>query len=294
MQLRLQLVALLVGLAACGPSSDATHRMQITDDLDRTVYVPREIQRVASLAPSVTEIVFAAGAGQKLVGVTDADDYPTAVHALPTFSALPIDFEAVLALDPDLVLASDQINSPRDAATFAATGIPTFFLSVDGVEGMFRAIDRMASLLGTHSAVTDSLRASLRQLRLVTESASERPLTLFLISDETLYSFGRGSYIHEVIELAGGQSITSEFDSRAPVLSDEFVLVEKPEVIVGSFGQTYDPNRLVQLHPTWDIVPAVMDGRVFSVDGDLFLRPGPRLVTGAWQLAKLLHPDLIP
>ncbi len=294
MQLRLQLVALLVGLAACGPSSDATNRVEITDDLYRTVYVPREIQRVASLAPSVTEIVFAAGAGHKLVGVTDADDYPPAVDALPKFSALPIDFEAVLALDPDLVLASDQINSPRDAATFAATGIPTYFLSVDGVEGMFQAIDRMAGLLGAHSAETDSLRASLRQLRLVTESASQRPSTLFLISDETLYSFGRGSYIHEVIEIAGGQSITAEFDSRAPVLSDEFVLVEKPEVIVGSFGQTYDPNQLVLLHPTWDIVPAVMDGRVFSVDGDLFLRPGPRLVTGAWQMARLLHPDLIP
>ncbi len=229
-----------------------------------------------------------------LVGVTDADDYPPAVHALPHFSALPIDFEAVLALDPDLVLASDQINSPRDAATFAATGIPTYFLSVDRVEGMLRAIDRMAGLLGTQNSVTDSLRASLRRLRLVTESASERPLTLFLISDETLYSFGRGSYIHEVIEIAGGRSITAEFDSRAPVLSDEFVLVEKPEVIVGSFGQSYDPNQLVLLHPTWDIVPAVTEGRVFSVEGDLFLRPGPRLVTGAWQLAKLLHPDLIP
>ena len=159
---------------------------------------------------------------------------------------------------------------------------------------MLRAIDRMAELLGTQSPVADSLRASLHELRMMTASVSERPSTLFLISDETLYGFGRGSYLHELIGIAGGRSITADFDSRAPVLSDEFVLVEKPEVIVGSFGSAYDANRLVQLHPTWDIVPAVMDGRVFGVDGDLFLRPGPRLVTGAWQLARLLHPDLIP
>lgn len=294
MQLRSQLAALLVGLCACGPPSDAARRIEITDDLDRTVYVPEEIQRVASLAPSVTELVFAAGAGHKLVGVTNADDYPPAVERLPKFSALPIDFEAVLTLNPDLVLASDQINSPRDAATFAATGVPTFFLAVDGVEAMLQAIDRMAQLLGTQSTVADSLRASLRELRMKTEAVSERPTTLVLVSDETLYGFGRGSYIHELIAIAAGQSITAGFDSRAPVLSDEFVLVEKPEVIVGSFGPAYDPNRLVQLHPTWDIVPAVMDGRIYSVDGDLFLRPGPRLVSGAWQLARLLHPDVIP
>ena len=294
MQIRSQLAALLVGLCACGPPSDTVQIVEVTDDLDRTVFVPKEIQRVASLAPSVTELVFAAGAGHKLVGVTDADDYPPEVEQLPKFSALPIDFEAVLKLNPDLVLASDQINSPRDAATFAATGVPTFFLAVDGVEAMLQATDRIAELLGTHSAVSDSLRASLRQLRMKTASVPERPSTLFLVSDATLYGFGRGSYIHELIEIAGGQSITAGFDTRAPVLSDEFVLVEKPEVIVGAFGPAYDVTQLVRLHPTWDLVPAVTDGRVFSVDGNLFFRPGPRLVAGAWHLARLLHPDLIP
>ena len=291
---RLLIAFLLPGFLACSRPPDTSQHVQRTDDLGREVYVPKNITRVVTLAPSITELVFAAGAGHKLVGVTDADDYPAAVGALPRFSALPVDFETVLALKPDLVLATDQVNSTRDAATFIATGVPTFFFSVDGLEGMLQAIGRMADLLGTHSNTADSLRASLHRLRRRLDTVATRPSTLFLISDETLYGFGKGSHIHEVIGIAGGESVTAHFETRAPILSDEFVLMEKPDVIVGSFGQGYDPDRLLLQHPTWDIVPALVDKRVYSVERDFFLRPGPRLVEGAWQLARLLHPDLTP
>ncbi len=266
-----------------------------TDDLGRTVQVPGVIERAVTLAPNLTEIIFAAGAGHKLVGVTTADDYPPAVENLPRFGALPIDYEAVVALRPELILATDHVNAVNDAAQFEALGLPVYFFSYDDLDGMLQSIRVAGGLLGTPThahAKADSLAAAIDTLQQRTESVAHRPLTLFLISDETLFSFGDESYIHTLISLAGGQSATANIGTNAPVLTDEFVLTIKPEVIVGAFGEDYDPARLLELHPTWDIVPAIQNGRVYGMDPDLFLRPGPRLVDGAWRMAEKLHPSL--
>jgi iron complex transport system substrate-binding protein len=109
-----------------------------------------------------------------------------------------------------------------------------------------------------------------------------------------LYSFGSESYMHALIELAGGRSATGEMDAVRPVLTDEFVLTTRPDVIIGAFGEDYDPARLLELHPTWDIVPAVRNQRIYSLDPDLALRPTPRLLDGIRRMATFLHPDLFP
>lgn len=257
--------------------------------------VARPVRRVVTLAPNLTEIVFAAGAGSKLAGITTADDHPPAVDSLPRVGALPIDFEAVAALQPDLVLATDQVNAPRDAETFEALGLPLYFFSFPTLDSVFAGIRRTGALLGTRRAANraaDSLAAATRRLRARTRGANERPLVLFLIGDDTLYAFGKNSYVHTLIDLAGGRSLTADLDASAPVLSEEYVLEQKPEVIIGAFGADYDPATLRRLHPSWDVVPAVRDGRVHSLPPELVLRPGPRLVEGARRMARLLHPAL--
>ncbi len=296
---RLLLVLLVPSVllaAACQPQHETTSpSAPVTDDLGRTVLMPGTVERAVTLAPNLTEIVFAAGAERTLVGVTTADDYPPAVERLPRFSALPIDYEAVVALKPDLILATDHVNAINDAAQFEALGLPVYFFSYDDLEGMLQSIRVAGRLLGTAAranATADSLAAAIDTLRQRTETVAHRPLTLFLISDETLFSFGNESYIHTLITLAGGQSATAGIGINAPVLSDEFVLTIRPEVIVGAFGEDYDPARLLERHPTWDIVPAIQNGRVYGMDPDLFLRPGPRLIEGAWRMAEKLHPAL--
>ncbi len=288
----LLLTALLLG--ACAPEAGPAART-VTDDLDRVVALPGTPARVVTLAPNLTEIVFAAGAGRLLAGVTTADDFPPAVDTLPHVSALPLDFEAVVALEPDLILATDHVNSVADAQTFEAVGIPVFFFSYDDLEGMLRSLRTAGGLLGTPAAAdraADSLEAALAALHRATDTLAVRPLTLFLIGDETLFSFGDESYVHDLIALAGGRSATEDIGANAPVLSDEFVLANKPEVIIGAFGEDYDPARLLALHPTWDIVPALRDGRVYGIDPSLILRPGPRLVEGVRRMAAMLHPAL--
>ena len=283
-------------LSGCGLNHGQGGTVLVEDDLERRVPVPSPVARVVTLAPNVTEIVFAAGAGAKVVGVSMADNYPPAVNTLPRFNALPVDFEAIAALRPDLVLASDQVNSPQDATTLAAIDVPVYFVGIRTLDDVLRSIRTIGRLLGTSAQAnraSDSLGTSLEALRARTSAVKHRPTTLFLVSDATLYSFGKGSYMHSMIALAGGKSITAHHEVTAPILTDEFVLVRKPEVIVGAFGPGYDPRTILQHHATWDILPAIENGQVHGVHGDLFLRPGPRLIAGAWQMATLLHPDLV-
>ena len=291
------LLALVVAVGGC-PSPDAdTTVTRVTDDLGRTVEISTPVRRVVSLAPNLTEIVHAAGAGSTLVGVTKSADYPPAVDTLPTISALPVDFEAVTARNPDLVLATDQINAPRDAKTFDALDVPIYFFSFTSLDDVLNAIRTTGELLGTAEAAADSARALQKQieaLRTRTADVQDRPRVLVLIGDDTLYAFGQGSYIHTLVELAGGRSITDSLETQAPTLSEEYVLTAKPDVILGAWGADYAPSRLLSLHPTWDIVPAVKNDRVYSLPQDLLLRPGPRLVDGARRMAHRLHPALFP
>jgi iron complex transport system substrate-binding protein len=292
------LLGLLPGLWGCSPPkfpSEATR--YYTDDLGRVVALSHTPRRIVTLAPSLTEVVFAAGAGHLLVGITTADDYPPAVNALPRFSALPVNFEAIVALKPDLVLATDQVNNPRDTATFAALGLPVYFFSYATLEDVFDAILTTGRLLGTESAAqrtVDSLRTRLAHLQALMDTLSTRPSVLLLISDETLYAFGQGSYVHDLIARAGGQSLTATLPVAGPVLSDEFVLQAKPEVIVVTMGADYAPSRLLEHHPSWDMVPAVLQGRICGIEPSWILRPGPRLIAGLEALAHCLHPDRVP
>lgn len=241
-------------------------------------------------------MVFAAGAGEKLVGVGQPDDYPPQIDTLPRYSVYPVDFEAVVGLQPDLILASDQVNARRDAETFAELGIPTVFLASSNLDDVLEGILRIGGLLGTPKKAreaVDSLRLQLEDLRRRTDELTHRPLTLFLIGDDILYSFGRESYMHDLIEAAGGQSATASINSDAPVLSEEYVLATRPEVIIGPWGDDYDADRLIELHPTWEMLPAAKSNRIYGVQAALVERPGPRLVEGAWTMARKIHPQLV-
>ena len=292
------LLALFLPLATgCGESDRSAPAPGVTDALGRTVELERPVERVVSLAPNLTEIAFAAGGGSRLVAVTTADDYPPAVDTLDRLSALPIDFEAVTAQNPDLVLATDQVNPPGDTETFEALDVPIYFFSFGSLTDVFDAIRTTGTLLGTEAAAADTARALEREVarlgrRTDALARRDRPRVLVLIGDDTLYSFGEGSYVHRLVELAGGRSVTDTLGTSAPTLSEEFVLTARPDVIVGAWGADYDPARLLELHPTWDVVPALQNGRVYSLPPSLLLRPGPRLVKGARRMAAHLHPEL--
>ena len=288
-----QICLLFLIIAGCSASLEGERTIQ--DDLGRTVEVPYSIERVVPLAPNITELLFASGAGSKVVGVSAYDDFPPAVDSLPRYSVIPMDFEAIVALDVDLVFASEQVNNPKDADTFAAVGIPVYFVAVNTLEDLTRAMRDLGELLGTSGAAhkrATQLEDSLAQLAALTANLPEKPDVLFLVEKATLYAFGQGSYIHDIIDIAGGHSITKTQSIRFPILTDEFVLASDPDVIVGSFGSGFEKSQLLTHHPAWDILPAIVSDQVFGLDPAI-LRPGPRLVAGSWELARVLHPEAV-
>ena len=282
-------------LIGCSP--ELSGEQSVEDDLGRVLEIPSTIDRIAPLAPSITELLFAAGAGSKVAGVSTVDDFPPSIDSLPKYNLIPMDFEAIVALDLDLIIASEQVNTLKDADTFAAVGLPVYFVVINQLEDVTRSIRNLGELLGTSMIATSraaELEDSLSLLQLRISDIVSIPDVLFLIEHSTLYAFGEGSYIHDMIDVAGGKSLTEDMSLRFPILTDEFVLTSQPDIIVGTFGEGFDISQLLDAHPTWDILHAIESGRVYNLNSDYYLGPGPRLVKGAWALAEILHPEIMP
>jgi len=288
------LLALCLLVAGCATPESNTTRT-ITDDLGRTVALPDSIMRILTLAPSLTEMVYAVGAGSRLVGASQIDAFPPEVTALPKFSTYPMAHEQIAALRPQLVLATDQINKTTDAEVLAAVGIPTAFLSFKTLDDVSKAARKMGDWIGveaTASAFADMFDAQLAAAASRTDTIAARPSVLVLIGEQPLYSFGAGSYIQTLVGLAGGTSITADLPTANPILSAEFVLTELPNVIVMSAPPPYDLTALLTPQPAFSRLPAIQNERVYAIHPDLLSRPGPRLLDALAQLTEHLHPGL--
>ena len=284
----------LLGLLGCGGPSQTD--AQIQDALGRWVRITLPIDRVVSIAPSMTELVFEAGAGEKLIAASSSDDYPPSVDTLPRFGVNPVNLEAIVALAPTLVLATDQINHPDQIEPLQRLGISTYFFSFRELTDVPDALRRIGRMFGTSTIAdprADSLDQLIDSLTNRTSLASIRPRVLVLVGSDPLHAFGRGSYVHDVIRRAGGESLTRNLPTPAPVLSEEYVLRSGAEIIIGADSTVFTPARLAELRPGWDLLPALANERVYFIDPDLLFRPGPRLIESAYRIARVLHPELM-
>jgi len=269
--------------------------MTLTDGLERTVNLQNPPQRVVSIAPGATHIMRAAGGLSSLVAITSADYREQDLAGLPRISALPLDLEAIVALDPDLVLASDQVNDPSHADLFDALDIPIVYLGSASWEAVLASIRMTGDMMGTSEQATsmvDSLAKKRDELMAKTAAPGVRPTAVFLISPIQSYSFGAGSYVLDLMRWAGLDPITSSFDTPAPVLDDEWVLMHNPDVIIGSFGEDDAKDALLNHHPTWQSLDAIRNDRIFSIPAADILTPGPRNLQAASQMARSVHPHL--
>lgn len=291
--MRAFLILCLLAAGCATPEPNATR--SITDDLGRTVALPDSVTRILTLAPSLTELVYAIGAGDRLVGASQIDDYPPEVTELPKFSTYPMAHEQIAALSPQLVLATDQINKTTDAEVLAEVGIPTAFLSfktLDAVSGAARKVGDWIGVEATALAFADAFDAQLAAAATRTDTLGTRPSVLVLIGEQPLYSFGSGSYIQTLVGLAGGTSVTADLPTASPILSAEFVVTQPPDVIVMSASPPYDPATLLAAQPSFRRLPAIQNERVYAISPDLLSRPGPRLLDALTQLTEHLHPGL--
>ena len=263
--------------------------LALKDDRGVTVRLDAAPRRVVSLAPSLTEIVFLLGRDGSLVGVTRFCNVPAAASGLPKIGGVSDpDVERVVALSPDLVLCTTDGN-PRDKVrSLEEMGIPCFAVAPQDLEAVFTAIERLGVLLGAADRGLAEAGALRRRARLASPSSRnvEKPSALFVVSTAPIIAAGEGTFMDELVRLAGGRNAAARFSGRYPRLSVEDLVAARPDVIfvAGMAGVERFPPEVAR----WKEVPAFRDGAVITLDGDLVTRPGPRLVTALERVSAAL------
>lgn len=275
----------------------ASAAIELTDGLGRSVVLSEAAQRVVSLAPSNTEILFAIGAGDQVVGRDAYSDYPAEALDIADIGDTygDLNTELIVSLKPDLILAA-EINTAEQVKALEDLGLTVYYLkNPTTLEEMYVNLEIVAQLTGQDSTkLTDSLKARVAVVDEKIMPLSSR-ISVFYELDGTdpakPYTAGGGTFINLIIERAGGYNIASDIEGY-PQLSLEQVVAADPMFIIlgdSAFGVTAD---VVAARPGWDNLSAVKSGQVLPFDDNLLSRPGPRLVDGLEALAKLLRPEL--
>jgi iron complex transport system substrate-binding protein len=295
-------ILIALTLAACAPASaqNASAGLTLTDGLGREVQLESPAQRVVSLAPSNTEILFALGAGDKVVGRDEFSDYPAEAKAIQSVGGSMGEYslEAIVALKPDLVLAS-ELNSPELVASLEKLGLTVYYLpNPKSFEELYVNLETIATLTGREATkLTDSLKARVTAVDEKIAPLSYRPVVFYEIDatdPSKPYTAGMGNFIHLIINRAGGANFIelAGITDPYPQVSLEQLVVAPPDFIILGDSMWGTTPETVATRPGWESLLAVTEGRVFPFDDNLVSRPGPRLVDGLEALAMLLHPEV--
>jgi iron complex transport system substrate-binding protein len=279
--------------AASQDNNDAALTREVLDEAGRRVRVPLHLERVITLAPNLTEIVYAVGAGPILVGNTTYCDYPPEAKAVAKVGdTLHPNIEQIIALKPQLILVSTASQLEAFTKQLDERGIAVYLTDPHDLEGVFRSITALGALLGQPQRA-DKLVQDLRARASSVEAAVKmaKPVRVFYqVSREPLYTAGRDSFITDLIRRAGGVSVTADVDGAWPRYSEESALAARPEAIIMATGTGTDEGN-GRVADALKKSPAALEKRVYGINGDYLSRPGPRLVDGLEELAHALHPE---
>lgn len=274
------------------PTTHDTH--EVTDEAGRRVRLPVRIDRIVSLAPNLTEIVYAVGAGNRLVGRTRYCDYPAEARSVAEVGdTMTPSVERIIALKPQIVLISTASQLEAFTRQLGEQGIAVYVTNPQSLDDIFRSIQSLGDLFGEHDRAA-TVVAELRRRADTIEGATKekKPLKVFYqVSGEPLYTIGRDAYLTDLIRRAGGVSVTADVPSAFPRFSDEAALAARADAIIlptgGSMGAANS-----NVAPALARSPAVLNNRVYKINDDYLSRPGPRLIEGLEAMARALHPEV--
>lgn len=263
----------------------------VRDDYDQRLRLEKPAQRIVSLAPHLTELLFVAGAGSRLVGVSEHSDYPPQAMRLPRVaSATQVNLEAVLALEPDLIVAWPQAATRRAIDRLEALGVPTYRSEPRRLEEIPRTIERFGTLTGQAAMAQEAAEAFRRhEAKLRLRYAAREPVRVFYqVWSRPMVTVNGEHLISRVIALCGGTNVFERLPLLAPEIDREAVLAADPEVIIASGAGDLRPAWL----DDWKDFPqlrAVRSGQLYAMPADLLQRHSPRILVGAEQLCALLE-----
>jgi iron complex transport system substrate-binding protein len=268
-----------------GVAVDQSH--VVTDSLSHNVALPEKVDRVISLAPSITEMIYAAGGGKSLVGVTTYCNYPPEALTVQKVSDTQTpNIEAIVALKPQVVFVSTDSQLQSFADLLAQQNIAVFVSDIKRFDDVPKFLRTLGNIFGTAELAEKSAADIERRASAITEREKngETVRTFVQISREPFFTIGRDSFLSELIERAGGVSVTKDIPSAYPKLSKETALALKPDVIILSDSEdNREPNDV------FINSPAVRNRRVYRINADIISRPGPRLADALEKIAGFLH-----
>ena len=268
----------------------------VRDMVGRAVSVPERPARVISLAPSLTETIFALGAAERLIGVTRYCDFPDEARAKARVGGVADpNFEVILSLRPDLVLATTEGNRLEDVRALERLEIPVYVVRPLDFASVLDSIGRVGELLGRRDAARQLVAEMRRGAAAVAQAleGAARRRVLYVLWGRPLIVPGRDTLITDLIGRAGGDSVSAGEPLAYPRFSVEEAVARQPDLVVVAQHATASLAGGLRAWPQLGLLPAVREGRVYRIDGDLTHRPGPRILEGLRTLARLIHPGIV-
>ena len=288
---RIKILALLALSAvnlAVSLGANAT-AISVRDDDGNVITLQKPAQRIVSMSPHVTELLFAAGGGERIVGAVTYSDFPEAAKKIPRIGTnRQIDMERVIAMKPDLIVAWMHGSSERQIETLRQLGIPIFHSEPLKLDGIADNVQRLGQLLGTDNVAQPAAAQIRAQFAALTKQYANRPPVrmFYQVWDKPLYTLSGGSIVTDAMRVCGGVNIFADLKVTAPVVSIEGVLQADPEAIFGTAEKDYGGVTLWKPYTT---LKAVRNGNLFTLDGELLNRAGPRMVEGTRAMCEMLE-----
>jgi iron complex transport system substrate-binding protein len=289
MKTTLLLTSSLVALAVGLPIASHAAPISVKDDDGNTVTLQQPALRVISLAPHITELLFAAGGGSHVVGAVSYSDFPEAAKKIPQIgSNRELDLERIMALKPDLIVIWRHGESERQVEMVRKLGVPMFHSEPQKLDAIPDSVAKLGQLMGTDGIArpaADALRGQLADLR---KRYAKRPVvrSFYQVWDKPLYTLSGRHIVSDALRLCGGENIFARLDIPAPVVGVEAVLQENPEAIFATAEKNYGGVSMWKAYPT---LTAVRNDNLFTIDGQLLNRAGPRMIAGTAQLCEKLE-----
>jgi iron complex transport system substrate-binding protein len=281
----------LLSLACLLISPDAPAEIRVIDDTGKSVILAKPARRIVSLAPHVTELLYAAGAGSRMVGAVEYSDYPEDAKRIPRVgSGFGFDMEAIVAMQPDLIIAWQSGNPSWQVARLSGLGFPVFVTEprrLDDVAGLLERLGRLAGTEAVATKVASEFRYQRAQLQ--AHYSGRPPVAVFYqVIDVTLLTVNGQHLINDVIDLCGGQNVFSDLPSLTPRVDVESVLQKNPDVILASGHAPLWPTWRERWR-AWPAFSAAARGNLFFIPPDLIHRHSPRILQGAEQVCAALE-----
>jgi iron complex transport system substrate-binding protein len=288
-QMKISRIIAAVLLAQIGIAAHAA--ISVRDDQGNTVVLQQPAQRVVTLAPHATELVFAAGGGDRIVGTVGYSDYPPAAKDIPRVGDhKQIDIERIIALKPDLMIVWLHGNSERQLEHIRKLGIPFYYSEPHKLEDIPDSVQRIGQMLGTEKHAQQTANEQRQQLAKLAAQYRGRPAVrvFYQVWSRPLYTLNGQHIMTDVIRLCGGENVFARLSTTSPTVSIESVLAENPEVIIT--GDRNDKSKTtLDIWQPYSTMLAVQRDNLFPINADLLNRAGPRLINGAAAVCEKLE-----